>query len=563
MFKEIVVHITPEETVVAVLEEHKLVEIYIERSLNQRLVGNIYRGKVANVLPGMQAAFIDIGLEKNAFLYVEDAFPGRVTGSEEEVDEPQQVRPNIGDLLREGQTITVQVIKEPFGTKGARVTTNITLPGRYLVLMPTLNYIGVSRRIEGESERNRLKAIAGELCRDGIGAIVRTVAAGANADELKEDFNSLYKLWQKIKNRPTGATPALIHRDLELLERVLRDILAEDINRILVNSKEAYQKTQEFAEIFAPYLKYKIVLKEADLLKEYNIPAQIEQALKRKVWLDCGGYIVIDQVEALTVIDVNTGKYVGGTTLADTVLKTNLEAAREIARQLRLRNIGGIVIIDFIDMNDNGHRELVLETLEQELKKDRTKTNVLGITQLGLVELTRKKSCQGLGSMLQKDCPYCQGKGKVLSEETVSLKAKRQILATAEYTQAPILLVEAHPKVAALLVGSGGELLNQLEQQTGKKIVVRGLSSIHLEEVKLTQVQNEEQLGELASPVKVGEILQVKVEEPLAANPRDGIARIDGYIINVTGGGAYIGVEIPVEITRVNRTSAKARLVNS
>lgn len=561
MHKEIVIDQAPEETVVAVIEEFKLAEIYVEGPLRERLVGNIYRGKVANVLPGMQAAFVDIGLEKNAFLYVEDLFPGKAVLQEEREKAPAVV-PKINDLLKVGQVLTVQVIKEPFGSKGARVTTNITLPGRYLVLMPTMNYIGVSRRIEEERERDRLKKIARQILPAGMGAIVRTVAAGASAAELEEDFNNLYQLWLQIKSKQSQNSPGLIHRDLSLLERVLRDILAEDVSRIVVNSRVAYQRTLEFAQAFAPYLQHKINLKEdADLLTEYNIMAQVEQALKRKVWLDCGGYLVIDQVEALTVIDVNTGKFVGRTNLADTILKTNLEAAVEIARQLRLRNIGGIVIIDFIDMPEPAHREEVLKALEDELKKDKTKTTVLGITNLGLVELTRKKAGQGIGHVLQRNCPYCQGKGQVLAEETVSLKARRQIIATAQCTQAPILLVEAHPAVAALLIGTGGTNLRQLEKQTGKKIIIRGLGSIHLEEVKITKVSEEEQLENLATPVREGEILQVRIEEPFAGNPQDGIARLDGYIIIVKNGSSYIGVDLPVKIVKAGRTSAKAEIL--
>lgn len=561
LHKEIVIDQAPEETVVAVIEEFKLAEIYVEGPLQERLVGNIYRGKVANVLPGMQAAFVDIGLEKNAFLYVEDLFPGKIANFDGEMEKAPAVIPKINDLLKAGQVLTVQVTKEPFGSKGARVTTNITLPGRYLVLMPNMDYIGVSRRIEDERERDRLKKIAREILPAGMGAIVRTVAAGASAAELQEDFNNLHQLWLQIKDKQTQNSPGLIHRDLSLLERVLRDILAEDVSRIVVNSRAAYQRMLEFAQIFAPYLQHKIILKEsADLLTEYNILPQIEQALKRKVWLNCGGYLVIDQVEALTVIDVNTGKFVGKTNLADTILKTNLEAAVEIARQLRLRNIGGIVIIDFIDMPEPAHREQVLTTLENELKKDKTKTTVLGITNLGLVELTRKKAGQGLGYVLQKDCPYCQGKGQVLSEETISLKARRQILATAQCTQAPILLVEAHPAVAALLIGTGGSYLTQLEKQTGKQIIVRGLGNIHLEEFKITKVTDEEQLASLATPVREGEILQVRIEEPFAGNPQDGIARLDGYIIIVKDGSSYIGVDLPVEIIKAGRTSAKARI---
>lgn len=559
MYKEIIIHQAPEETIVAVLEEFKLVEVYMEGPLNERLVGNIYRGKVANVLPGMQAAFVDIGLKKNAFLYVQDLIPGKEALGEGEKNPSPGSAPPINELLKVGQYVTVQVTKEPFGDKGAKVTTNITLPGRYLVLMPTMDYIGISRRIEAEQERERLKKITREILPPGMGAIVRTVAAGVSAQQLAEDFHHLHRLWLEIKSKEAQQSPGLIHRDLLLSERVLRDTLAEDVSRIVVNSQEVYRQTIEFAGVFAPYLQDKILLKEgADLLTQYNILPQIEQALKRKVWLDCGGYLIIDQVEALTVIDVNTGKFVGRTNLTDTVLKTNLEAAVEIARQLRLRNIGGIVIIDFIDMPDYAHREQVLKTLENELKKDKTRTTNLGITNLGLVELTRKKSSQSISSFFQRDCPYCQGRGQVLSEETVAFKARKQIMTTASSTEAPILLVEAHPAVAALLIGAGGTSLKQLEKRTGKKIVVRGQGSVYIEEIKITPIMEEEQLKAQAAPLRKGEILQVRIEEPFVGNPQDGIARLDGYIIIVKNGSDFIGLDIMVEIVKVSRTAAHA-----
>ncbi|MDS1029411.1 Rne/Rng family ribonuclease [Bacillota bacterium LX-D] len=559
MFKEIVIQANPLETVAAVLEDHRLAEIYFERSMEQRLVGNIYRGKVENVLPGMQAAFIDIGLEKNAFLYVEDAFPAKPEGGHKEVEKQQ---PNIGDLLKKGQTLIVQVTKEPQGTKGPRVTTNITLPGRYLVLMPMLDYIGISRRITDETERNRLKKIAQDLDRGNIGVIVRTIAQGYSEEELKDDFNSLFQTWLKIKSKMQSlAAPVLIHSDLELMQRLLRDILTEDTDRIVVNSRNTYLKTLDYAETLAPNLKHKIMLKETEeLLAEYQIPLQIEQALKRKIWLNCGGYLIIEHVEALTVIDVNTGKYVGSTTLADTVFRTNIDAAVEIARQLRLRDIGGIVIIDFIDMSNEGHRSLVLETLEKELKKDRTKTHILGLTQLGLVELTRKKVRQEISNILQKDCPYCRGRGKVLSEETISLEARRQIAAFAALTTAPIIKVKVHPAVAALLVGEEGRLLAQLQEQTGKKIIVFGFSSIHLEDVKLERKQQLDPLENIW-PVKIGEILTVEIESDSNAGKQDGVVMLDGHEVQVKGSSEYMGQYVPIQITHVGSVSAKAKVI--
>jgi ribonuclease G len=471
LFKEILIQESGEETIVAILEEHKLAEIYFEKNIENRLIGNIYQGKVANVLPGMQAAFVDIGLDKNAFLYVEDVLP---------VKPMQEERlalhaPSIGDLLKVGQTITVQIIKEPLGTKGARVTTNLTLPGRFLVLMPTVDYIGVSRRIESESERNRLKAMAQNLCRDEMGVIIRTVAQNATEAELKEDFAILFLQWQRIKNRiKVSGAPAIVHRDLDLQERILRDLLVEDIERITVNTQSIYTKASDYATVFAPSLKHKISLKEnKDILIENNVYDQVDQGLRRKVWLDCGGYLIIDQVEALTVIDVNTGKYVGKTTLSDTVLKTNLQAAVEIAHQLRLRNIGGIIIIDFIDMHETIHQSQVVETLEAEFKKDKTKTHILGITQLGLVELTRKKVHQSLSHVLMKECPYCQGKARILAEDTICKKIQKQVNDNIERTLNPFILIEAHNEIITYLIAQKLEWFVDKEQQFNKKILFK------------------------------------------------------------------------------------------
>lgn len=560
MYKEIVVQVTPEETTVAVLEDQRLMEVYLEKSESLQLAGNIYQGKVVNVLPGMQAAFVDIGLEKNAFLYVEDAYPNRTVHGEEET---KAKAPQISDLLKKGQVLTVQVVKEPLGTKGARVTSNITLPGRFLVLMPTLDYIAISRRIEDEAERIRLKKIVEGFISEGAGVIIRTVAASASAEELEEDYHHLMLIWEMIKKKRNTAPPALVHQDLGLLERILRDILTDDITKLVVNSKEAFYKIMEFASSVAPYLKGKVALRETkDLLSEYNIPAQIDQALKRKVWLDCGGYLVIDEVEALTVIDVNTGKYIGSTNLAETVLKTNLDAAVEIARQLRLRNIGGIIIIDFIDMEKPSHQQQVLDLLEQELKKDKIKTNVLGITQLGLVQLTRKKVSRDLSSILQKECPYCQGTGLVMSEEVVSLKTKKEIIKATELT-APIILVEVHPAVAGILLKNEGRFLRNLEKETGKRIVIRGVALLHLEEIKVTKAYYEDQLAEYYIPLKVGEILKLKVKSTTAENNRDGLAYLEGVEITVNEGGLYLGQEVLVEITHINKERAKGRIITS
>ncbi|MDD4752828.1 MAG: Rne/Rng family ribonuclease [Desulfitobacteriaceae bacterium] len=559
MYKEILIKVEPEETAVAVVEDQQLVEIYLERASNQRLAGNIYKGLVENVLPGMQAAFVDIGLEKNSFLYVEEAIPQRLW----EEDEGEHHRYSIGEVLKQGQEILVQIAKEPVGTKGARVTTHLTLPGRYVVLMPTVDYIGISRRIETESERKRLKSIAEELKPQGMGLIVRTVAEGMSADEIAIDIKMLTRLWKKIQNKGAHASaPQLIHKDLELVQRVIRDILTENVDRVLVNSKENYEKVADILDLTAPGLKNRVVIRDVkDIFFVYDIPGQMEKAIKRKVWLKCGGYLIIDQMEALTAIDVNTGKYVGTTNLADTVLKTNLEATVEIARQLRVRNIGGIIIIDFIDMDIPQHRALVLDSLENELKKDKTKTNILGFTQLGLLEMTRKKAGQGLAHVLQKDCPFCEGKGKVLSEESVSLWAKKEILSIGETSGAPAILVEANPAVAAYLIGSGGHNLRGLEQRTGKRIIIKGSAGLRMEETMVRPAYDLETTEKQAFPVKVGDRIKVKVEEPHSGHNSDGIARVDGFVIDVDGGGALLGQEILVEVTKVFRTYAKASVI--
>lgn len=563
MLKEIVVNVGEEETRVAVLEDKVPVEIYIERSVNQRLVGNIFKGRVENVLPGMQAAFVNIGLEKNAFLYVEDALPAR--SPDGNGHSGSALGANICDILKQGQDVLVQIVKEPIGTKGPRVTTHVTLPGRYLVLMPTVDYIGISRRIDSEKERERLKELASRVKPEGMGVIVRTVAEGVEEEEFRQDITLLTKLWKKILSRAAhGPVPNLVHRDLELVQRILRDVFTEDVDRLTLDSRYEYEKVLDLLDITGPRLKLKVFLDERDnIFEDYGVEQEIEKALKRKVWLKCGGYLVIDQAEALTAVDVNTGKYVGTTNLEETVYKTNLDAARELARQLRLRNIGGIVIVDFIDMAQEDHRQEVLHTLEEEIKKDKTKTNILGITQLGLVEMTRKKVRPSLAEVLQKSCPYCEGRGKVLSEETLGIHFKNQIFNMARQTTAQTILVEANPVVAARLIGSGGSNLRDLESKTGKSLYIRGSTTHHIESVTIRPLQDSDEIQAHTLPVKPGEVLEVRVEEPHVSNIHDGIARVNGFILDIEGAGSLVGEIIPVEVSKVYRTYAKARPVRT
>ncbi|QGP92449.1 Ribonuclease G [Neomoorella glycerini] len=559
MNKEILIQVDAEETAVAVLENGRLMEIYLERATKARLVGNIYKGRVANVLPGMQAAFVDIGLEKNAFLFVDDT-----TGLEAlEGEVPPRSRRRISDVVREGQEILVQVVKEPQGSKGARVTTQITLPGCYLVLMPTVNYIGISRRIGSEEERERLKTLARAVKPRRMGLIVRTAAAGAGLEELREDSRALSLTWKRIRELARRSkAPRLLHHDVELSLRILRDLYTEDVSRLLVNSRDTYNRVIEILAERAPDLRRRVVLRDgADLFALYGVQNQVEQALKRKVWLKCGAYLVIDQMEALTAIDVNTGKYVGRHNLADTVLTTNLEAAVEVARQLRLRNIGGIIVVDFIDMENPAHQEQVIKVLQRELARDKTKTQILGFTRLGLLEMTRKKDQLELGNVLQQDCPYCHGTGKVLSEETVALQARKKVLQLAEESRARALLVEANPAVASLLIGSGGAHLRLLERRAGKKLIIKGKENFHLEEVNVRELFDLDEINNLATPVKAGQILKVTIEGAHTTNNGDGIARVDGFVLAIPGGASYLGQEVPVEVTRVYRTFARARLL--
>ncbi len=562
MNKKIIVNCDNRETRVAVLEEGELVEIYIERPIHQRVVGNVYYGVVENVLPGMQAAFVDIGLERNAFLYVDDV----LSGDEEKKSSSNDKKKTIEELLKVGDKILVQVVKEPFGNKGARVTCQITLPGRFLVLMPTVKYIGISRRIGKAEERQRLKNLAESIKAEDMGMIVRTVAEGKDSECLRQEIEFLMRMWVKIQQRVKFKdAPSLVHQDLNLIYRIVRDLFNDDIHQLLIDTKYEYEKVLEILDYVSPALKNKIFFYrgEKPIFDKYNLENEIEKALKRNVWLNCGGYLVFDQPEALTVIDVNTGKYIGSTNLEDTVYKTNKEAAREIPRQLRMRDIGGIIIIDFIDMTNKEHENNVLAILEENLKKDRTKAHILGMTNLGLVEMTRKKVRQGLYAVLMQPCSYCDGKGKVLSIEVMSSKIERTLKKILTSEEGEAILLEVNQDVAALLIGSNGSNLRKIEQETNKTIFIRGSDTMHVEKYKVIMVGEERDVSRLASPVNLGQVYQVKIEEPHLTNPYDGIARIQGFIIDVQAGGAYVGKDVEVEITEVAKTYARAKLANN
>jgi len=424
MTKDMLIRFNGEEASIALLENRRLMEVFLPQREDEHLLGNIYLGRVENVLPGMQAAFVDIGLEKNSFLYVEDALPAGNPEYGSPAVQDKAKEKVISDLVRRDQQVTVQIFKEPSGTKGARVTMYPSLPGRYLVLLPCGDYIAVSRRIEDEAERERLKTLIREELPPHMGAIIRTVAEGQDKEPLLNDLKSLLKTWRRIQGRAVKAkAPALLHQDLDLLKRVIRDANPADIGRIVVSSQEDWERVEPLIQAIAPALLPVLLLREsADLFLDYDIYNQLERALRRKVWLESGGYIILDQVEALAAIDVNTGKYVGESNLGATVFKTNMEAVTEIARQLRLRNIGGIIIIDFIDMEDPADRERLLKSLEEELKKDRVRITVMGMTQLGLVELTRKKIGHDLSTTIECECSHCGGKGRISDFSRLKMK---------------------------------------------------------------------------------------------------------------------------------------------
>ncbi|MFW5647951.1 MAG: Rne/Rng family ribonuclease [Candidatus Alkaliphilus sp. MAG34] len=492
---QIIVDVGISENRLALVEDEELVELYIERQNNRRMVGNIYKGRIANVLPGMQAAFVDIGLEKNCFLYIKDALKQDLFNK----DETYYKDIPITDVVKQGQEITVQVIKEPLGTKGARVTTNITLPGRYLVLMPHTSYIGVSRRIVCSEERERLREAIEQLRPHNMGIIVRTVAEGKNGEDFDEDIKFLLKLWQKIeRERKINPAPKLIHRDFDLISKTIRDTFSKDIDKFVINNAKEYKNALELVELLSPSLKSRISYFDEDIeiFNYYKIESQINKSLNRKIWLKSGGYIVIDSTEAFTIIDVNTGKYVGSIGLEDTVLNTNLEAADEIAKQLRLRDIGGIIIIDFIDMVDEEDNQKVIDALEKALSKDKTRSKVLGMTQLGLVEMTRKKVRLGLDRLLQKKCQYCGGSGRLANEYTLLYKFEKEMIRISMHTNAEAVIFETNPTVLQVFKEEKS-MLEKIDAETDLKSFIIPNIHLHHNEIQVKAMGDMESIKKL------------------------------------------------------------------
>ncbi len=473
MNTEILLNVTPTETRVGLVENGVLQEVYIERANRRGIVGNIYKGKVVRVLPGMQAAFVDVGLERAAFIHAADIdLPAK--DSEAARRQPDA----ITSLVHEGQTLVVQVTKDPIGTKGARLTTHLSVPSRYLVFMPNTQHVGISQKIEDETERDRLRGVVQNCMEvegldENCGFILRTAAEGATEDEILSDTNYLKRLWNKVSERMgTAKAPALIYEELPLHLRCFRDFMRPDVDKVLIDSRETYQRAQEFAQSYVPNIEHKLEYYpgERPIFDLNSIEDEIQKALERKVQLKSGGYLIIDQTEAMTTVDVNTGGFVGHRNLEETIFKTNLEAATVIGRQLRLRNLGGIIILDFIDMEDPEHQRQVLRMLEKVLEKDHAKTKISQVSELGLVEMTRKRTRESLGQMLCEPCPACQGRGDVKTAETVCNEIFREILREARAYDTDAYMVLASQSVIDLLLDEESQSLADLENFIGKTI---------------------------------------------------------------------------------------------
>jgi ribonuclease G len=501
MASSILISATREETRVALLENGQVVEFYVERKRDASIVGNIYKGKVLKILPGMQSAFVDIGLDKSAFLYAGDIRTDIVGDYSDLFDEVPDSTVDllhkrkrhdlqIDELIQEGQELLVQVSKDPIGTKGARVTSYTSIPGRYLVLMPDVEHIGISRRIEDEQERIRLRATVEDFKPPGLGLIIRTVSEGASHEELSKDMEFLINVWNNIKKKNERVSaPYMLYSDLDLIFRSVRDLLNQNVERLIIDSEDDYEHIKDFVNTYFPKLLDKIELHESDdpLFGQHGIEIDISRALGRRVWLKSGGYIVIDQAEAMTVIDVNTGKFVGKEDLEETILKTNLEAVKEIAYQIRLRNLGGIIIIDFIDMEKIESRMNVFNSFSAAMARDRAKNTISQISELGVIQMTRKRVRESLGRTLCDTCPYCEGKGFVKSPQTICYEIFRKTKKLAQQG-AQKIVITAHPAVAELLSDEERQGIEDIEKSYDTKVIVTNDPDLHQENYEITRL---------------------------------------------------------------------------
>lgn len=672
MPKEIIVNVGERETRIAVTEDGKLVELHIERA--ERVVGSLYKCRVANVLPGMDAAFVDIGLERNAFLYVGDVLPTgddsgtsapqaeprrasdrrarperreRETGvasslpvsaetngadssevasldeevvslypdleigavpevgpdptvyepgihDDEDVDDEDESEPvgeqdpadgtrgttaprrnfrrsalrqqRIKDVLKVGQELLVQVIKGPRSTKGARVSTRISLPGRYLVLMPEADNLGVSRKIEDAKERDRLKKIGEKLRDPGFGLIIRTEAEDQTEQELRQDRDFLMQTWREVLERTkTVRAPYLVQSDLTLLYKTIRDVFGSDVSKLVIDDPAEYEKANELLDRLSPKLKGRIHLYDGvqPIFDSYRLEEEMSRLLKRKVLMKSGGSLVIDETEALTVIDVNTSKFTGGSSLAETIVKTNLDAANEIARQLRLRDIGGIIVIDFIDMNSARDKQAVVKALEAALKRDRSRTKISAISQLGLVEMTRKRTGETLSGFLTDECPYCNGRGHLPSAESVSLLLERdlrRVVNSPQNLKKEAFVITCHPDVAELVIGPDGTTVAEMEQHLQRALYVRSHVDSHMEKYTIEP-------GDIAETDKArlsyrrAQVVECRITRSLLKEPGKCIGWADGYLLDLDDGNRFLGQKAKVKIIDIRRSFAVGQLI--
>src|SRR5690242_4455649 len=547
---------------------YRVAEVYFERRGGRSIVGNIYKGRVDNVLPGLEAAFVDIGLDKNGFLHVDEiVLPGV-----EPVKRGRGSGPRIADLLKPGQEVVVQVVKDPLKTKGARLSMEITIAGRYMVYAPTGEGVGVSRRLE-DKERDRLRKEAKQLDLDGGGAIIRTAAHGAKRADFERELQYLFKLNEVLQKRVAEATaPALVFQEADLSVRVVRDIFSEHFERAIVDDEKQHHRLVSFFSRTAPELVDRVEVwedQETSLFEAYGVEPVIEGMLERRVDLPSGGYLMIDYAEALTVIDVNTGSFTGkgkAARLEDTITKSNLEAAEEVVNQLRLRDIGGIIVIDFIDMARARNRDTVLKTLRKSLDEDRTKTFVVEISPLGLVEMTRQNVTDGVREIMTKTCPVCGGEGVVKSEETMAIHVARhlrEMVREAGPDGPEAYLVRLNSRVTAWFTTDAARELQALEEDTGRFFHFTGSEGLPLDHFSVVMEGTRDEVAEEAVPFRGGEEVHVDIVEPHMYNPDDAVAKVDGYVITVTNGVAFVGEKKMVRIEEARRTTATAVLTGA
>ena len=508
MANELIINATSHETRVALVENGVVVELHIDRKTDQELMGNIYRGKVVRVLPGMQAAFVDIGLDRTGFLYVSDVYKDFLgleqvmlqnSLSDEKASPQSSERINseplteiffdIEDLLHEGQAIMVQISKEPMGAKGARLTSHISVPGRHLVLMPTVDHIGVSRRIEDLDERERLKNILQDIRPNDLGFIVRTVSEGADRNKLESEMDFLLKVWANIQKKMSKLSrPGLLYRDLTIPLRSVRDLFTREVDRLIIDSMQEHKNIMEFIETFAPMLRYSVEFYDGihPIFDAYGIEMEISRALEKKIWLKSGGFIVIEMTEALTAIDVNTGSYVGKRNLEETIMKTNLEAVKEIAYQLRLRNIGGLIVIDFIDMGKKANRDRVFMTLKEALSKDKAKAQIVPMSEFGLIEMTRKRTRENLNKFLSESCFYCEGRGSLKSKKTICCDIFRDLeREAATSVGGGDICVKVNPDIDQVLKEEEQQSIIDLEKMINRQIIIVAEENLHMEQYEI------------------------------------------------------------------------------